>query len=258
MTFSPETHDGRRNVVHPDMSPGLRDLDPAPRPRHVAFIVDGNRRWAHAHGYGPGEGHRQGAETICSALEWCESAGIEITTWWLLSKDNLHRSASELSELLEIITSLIGRLADRQRWRIRHLGDPAVLPADMVAELSTAEKGTCDALGLQVNLAVGYSGRADIVSAVREIARRAADSPSHSKATPVTEEQFSRALTTGGLPDPELVIRTSGEQHLSGFMPWQTALSEIYFCPVLWPDFTQPDLMNALSSYAKRQRRHGI
>ncbi|MFE0105247.1 polyprenyl diphosphate synthase [Streptomyces sp. NPDC059009] len=222
-------------------------------PRHVAFIVDGNRRWARAHGCPVEQGHREGADNICRAVRWCEAVGIETTTWWLLSTDNLNRAAPELHTLLDVILELTHQLAAAGYWRMRHLGDPRLLPDALATALSEAQTSTCHNPGPQINFAVGYSGRQDILAAARLIADQAVTSAGFS----VSEWSFAQALSTVGLPDPDLVIRTSGEQRLSGFMLWQAALSELYFCPTLWPDFTQSDLHRALAFYANRQRRFG-
>ncbi|MEV8016029.1 polyprenyl diphosphate synthase [Streptomyces sp. NPDC086554] len=237
----------------PQQRDDRRDLGPRKGPRHVAFIVDGNRRWAQAHGRPVEQGHREGADNVCRAVRWCEAVGIETTTWWLLSTDNLRRAAAELHELLDIISELTDRLAAAGHWRMRHLGDPRLLPSSLAASLREAETSTCRNQGPQINFAVGYSGREDILAAARMLAHQAVKSAGFT----VSERSFAQALSTSGLPDPDLVIRTSGEQRLSGFMLWQAALSELYFCPVLWPDFTQSDLHCALAFYGARQRRFG-
>ncbi len=226
-------------------------------PKHVAFIVDGNRRWANAHEVPLEEGHRRGAENICRALEWCEAAGVQITTWWLLSTDNLNRSPCELHKLVDIIGGLVRTLAASRRWQIRHLGDAAVLPTRLAAEVEAAVESSCDGRRPQVNLAIGYSGRADIVAAVRSLAVKAAAMHDAGLPVEVTERQLAEALSTRGQPDPDLVIRTSGEHRLSGFMAWQTSLSELHFCPALWPDFRRSHFEFALTDYARRKRRFG-
>lgn len=228
-------------------------------PKHIAFIVDGNRRWARERGLPPEEGHRQGAENIRRALDWCEAAGIRITTWWLLSTDNLNRSPGELRELMNIIGDLVRLLATSHRWRIRHLGDPAMLPSSLATELKEAARSTGDALRSQVNLAIGYNGRADIVEAVRTVVldTALAETGIHAPLD-VTEKRIADALSTRGQPDPDLVIRTSGEHRLSGFMAWQTSMAELHFCPVMWPDFRRIHLESALDDYAGRKRRFGM
>lgn len=217
-------------------------------PRHVAFIVDGNRRWARTRGLRTDRGHEAGADKIVEALQWCDEAGLEATSWWLLSPENLQRPATEIDGLLRIITDLTTELTARRCWRIRHIGDPSILPDYLARALSEAQDRTDRVNGPRVNLAIGYSGRRDITSAVLELATSGA---------PVTAASIGAALVTCGEPDPDLLIRTSGEQRLSDFMIWQTALTELYFCPTLWPDFTREDFARALASYAGRERRNG-
>lgn len=216
--------------------------------RHVAFIVDGNRRWARDRGLRTDHGHEAGAGKILEALEWCDEAGLEATSWWLLSPENLHRPAAEIDGLLRIITDLTTELAARRRWRIRHIGEPDILPDDLAKALAEAQEATREVDGPRVNLAIGYSGRRDITAAVLGLA---------TSGSPVTAASIASALATSGDPDPDLLIRTSGEQRLSDFMIWQTALTELYFCPALWPDFTHEDFNRALVAFAGRERRNG-
>jgi len=206
-------------------------------PRHVAFIVDGNRRWARIHGVSTEEGHAVGARKIVEVLGWWNEAGVEITSWWVLSPDNLRRPRDELSGLLRIIGELATEVATLQRWRVRHIGDPALLPGELAQALRDAQEHTCRVDGPLVNLAVGYGGRRDLTAAVRHLVTSGAA---------ITARTISEALATRGDPDPDLLIRTSGEQRLSDFMIWQTALTELYFSPVLWPDYTRAELARAL------------
>jgi short-chain Z-isoprenyl diphosphate synthase len=214
----------------------------------VAFIVDGNRRWARNHGVSTEEGHAAGARKIVEVLGWCNEAGVEITSWWVLSPDNLRRPRDELSGLLRIIGELAEEVVALQRWRVRHIGDPALLPRELAQALRAAQEHTCRVDGPRVNLAVGYGGRRDLTAAVRHLV---------TSGVAITARTISEALATRGDPDPDLLIRTSGEQRLSDFMIWQTALTELYFSPVLWPDYTQTELARALSSFEQRERRYG-
>ncbi|MEU1626336.1 polyprenyl diphosphate synthase [Streptomyces sp. NPDC020096] len=216
---------------------------------HIAFIVDGNRRWAQAHGLSTVQGHQAGAQRIVDVLRWCDAAGVRSTSWWLLSPDNLQRPASELAGLLAIIGELANKLMAYRRWPIRHIGDPTLLPDTLARTLAGVQETTRQMAGPPVNLAIGYSGRRDITAAVRELAVAG---------TAITQASIAAALSTGGSPDPDLVIRTSGEQRLSDFMIWQTALAELYFSPVMWPDFTHAEFTQALDSYAHRRRRFGV
>jgi short-chain Z-isoprenyl diphosphate synthase len=233
-----------------------------PLPRHVGVMCDGNRRWAREMGYvDPNDGHRVGAQRIKELLRWCDEAGVEHVTLWLLSTDNLNRPAAELDPLLQIIEDLVTELAeDGQPWRLRMVGALDLLPAHHALALKAAEERTGDRTGgPQVNVAVCYGGRREIADAVRSLLHE------HAKAGGTIEElaevldvdHIGEHLYTRGQPDPDLVIRTSGEQRLSGFLLWQSVHSEFYFCDVNWPDFRHVDFLRALRSYANRQRRFG-
>jgi short-chain Z-isoprenyl diphosphate synthase len=233
-----------------------------PHPRHVGVMCDGNRRWAKEMGYvDPNDGHRVGAERIKELLRWCDEAGIAHVTLWLLSTDNLSRPATELDPLLEIIEDLVTELAaDGQPWVLRMVGALDVLPASIAASLKAAEERTVGRTGgAQVNIAVGYGGRREITDAVRSLLYEHAHSGGtlEELAEVLDVDHIAEHLYTRGQPDPDLVIRTSGEQRLSGFMLWQSAHSEFYFADVNWPDFRKTDFLRALRSYALRQRRFG-
>jgi short-chain Z-isoprenyl diphosphate synthase len=233
-----------------------------PHPRHVGVIVDGNRRWAREMGYvDPNDGHRVGAAKIEELLRWCDEARVEVVTLWLLSTDNLSRPADELDPLLKIIENLATDLAaEGNPWRLNVVGALDLLPAPTAAALKAAEERTANRTGgARVNMAVGYGGRREIADAVRSLLHE------HAKAgTPIEElaeildvDHISEHLYTKGQPDPDLLIRTSGEQRLSGFLLWQSAHSEFYFCDAYWPGFRRVDFLRALRSYASRQRRYG-
>jgi undecaprenyl diphosphate synthase len=238
-----------------------RALEGADTPRHVGVIVDGNRRWARAIGLeDPNAGHRRGADRIAAFLGWCDEAGVEVVTLFLLSTDNLSRPEPELVPLLRIIEGVAEDLAapDR-RWQLHPVGALELLPAETVAILKQAEETTRDRPGATVNLAVGYGGRREIADAVRSLLAEHAE-----RGTTLDElvgaldvEHIAEHLYTRGQPDPDLVIRTSGEQRLSGFLLWQTAHSEFHFTDVYWPDFRRVDFLRALRAYAARHRRFG-
>jgi short-chain Z-isoprenyl diphosphate synthase len=239
----------------------LKDLPKEALPRHVAVMLDGNRRWARARGAGTASGHQAGADKIEELLEWCRDAGVEYVTLWLLSTDNLSRPASELDPLLQIIDDLVTELAaDGQPWSLRMVGALDVLPGPLALSLKGAQERTAGRSGgAQVNIAVGYGGRREIADAVRSLLYE------HAKSGGTLEElaeildvdHIAEHLYTKGQPDPDLVIRTSGEQRLSGFLLWQSAHSEFYFADMNWPDFRKVDFLRALRSYAMRQRRFG-
>ena len=228
-------------------------------PRHIGVILDGNRRWAKASGESAAHGHQRGADKIAEVLGWSEEAGVEVVTLWMLSTDNLSRDPDELDALLEIICSAVERLADDGRWRLQHVGAGDMLPASAAARLGAAVARTSGATGLHVNIAVGYGGRHEIADAVRSVLREGVSSGKSLEelADTVSVEHITEHLYTKGQPDPDLVIRTSGEQRLSGFLMWQSAHSEFYFCDAYWPDFRHVDFLRALRAYSQRERRHG-
>ncbi|MFI0482492.1 isoprenyl transferase [Actinomadura sp. 9N215] len=228
-------------------------------PRHVGVILDGNRRWARSMGLADvNTGHQAGAQKISELLQWSAEAGVEHVTLWLLSTDNLNRPAVELAPLLEIIENTVRQLAS-DGWHVKPVGALDLLPDKTARVLKDAGEATSDAPGLIVNVAVGYGGRREIADAVRSLLIEQA-----SRGTSIEElaeildvEHIAEHLYTRGQPDPDLVIRTSGEQRLSGFMLWQSAHSEFHFCEVHWPDFRKVDFLRAMRSYAARHRRYG-
>jgi len=234
-------------------------LDRGRIPRHVGVILDGNRRWASEQGSGSAHGHRAGAAKIAEFLGWCEDLGVEVVTLWLLSTDNLNRPESELGPLLDIIGQTVTDLAAEQRWRVHPVGALDLLPESMVETLRSADEATASVTGLTVNVAVGYGGRREVVDAVRSLLSEQAElgTTLDELAARLDVDHIDAHLYTKGQPDPDLVIRTSGEQRLSGFLLWQSAHSEFYFCEAYWPDFRRVDFLRALRSYAQRQRRYG-
>jgi short-chain Z-isoprenyl diphosphate synthase len=225
------------------------------------MILDGNRRWARQNALATtAYGHRAGAAKFREFLVWCDDLGISVTTLYLLSTDNLTgRPSDELDQLYEIIADLAEDLSHFRNWRVQHVGSTEGLPEPLVAALEAAEKRTRDNTGLHINLAVGYGGRREIADAMRSIVHSFADSGGNldDLAEILTPELIGEHLYTGGQPDPDLVIRTSGEQRLSDFMLWQSAHSEFYFVEALGPDLREVDFLRALRDYATRQRRFG-
>ncbi|RCV54400.1 isoprenyl transferase [Marinitenerispora sediminis] len=228
-------------------------------PRHVGVILDGNRRWAKTSGLANvNRGHQAGAEKIFELLNWCNEVGVQVVTLWLLSTDNLARPKAELDPLLRIIEETVMRLR-REGWRVNPMGALDLLPDATARVMKEAGTATADNPGLIVNVAVGYGGRREIADAVRSLLLAEA-----AKGTSISElaerldlEHISEHLYTRGQPDPDLLIRTSGEQRLSGFLLWQSAHSEFYFCEVFWPAFRKVDFLRALRSYGVRNRRYG-
>ncbi len=237
-------------------------LSPASVPRHIGELMDGNRRWAKEMGYvDPNDGHRVGAARVKELLTWCDQAGIKHVTLYLLATGNLRRPAAELDPLLKIIEELATELAeDGNPWRLRMVGALDVLPAATASALKAAQEKTCHRTqGDEVNMAVGYGGRREIADAVRSLLHEhaAAGGTLEELAEILDVEHIAEHLYTRGQPDPDLVIRTSGEQRLSGFLLWQSAHSEFYFHDANWPDFRRIDFLRALRSYGNRQRRYG-
>ncbi|MEU1628680.1 isoprenyl transferase [Streptomyces sp. NPDC020096] len=234
-------------------------LDQRQVPKHIGVILDGNRRWAKAAGGTAEEGHRAGADKIAELLGWCEETGVEVVTLWLLSTDNLNRPAEELNPLLGIIEGAVTDLATTGRWRVHHVGQLDLLPARMQGVLKGAEQTTDGVDGLLVNVAVGYGGRQEIADAVRSLLLEHAGRGTSIEdlAEILDVEHIAEHLYTRGQPDPDLILRTSGEQRLSGFMLWQSAHSEYYFCEVFWPALRKVDFLRAMRDYAARHRRYG-
>ena len=236
-------------------------IDPEQIPHHIAVIVDGNRRWAkQRQAERASHGHRAGAQKVPEFLTWCEAAHIEVVTLYLLSADNLaNREGEELTELFEIIAALAEELAKNKKWRIQHVGSTEGLPDELIVALHRAQQETASHKGLHINLAVGYGGRREIANAVHSIIdeHQAAGGAIDTLAEILTPELIGEHLYTGGQADPDLVIRTSGEQRLSDFMIWQSAHSEFYFVEALYPDLREVDFLRAIRDYSRRSRRYG-
>lgn len=238
-----------------------RQLDRDRLPGHVAVMLDGNRRWARALGEPVAQGHRRGADNITELLKWSSEVGIQRVTLWMLSTDNLGRDPEEIAELLEIICSAVDTLADDGRWRVHVVGALDLLPPDVAARLTAAEARNVARVrkGLDVNVAIGYGGRHEITDAVRALLREMAEKglTLEEAANVLSVADIADHLYTAGQPDPDLIIRTSGEQRMSGFLLWQSVHSEVYFCETYWPDFRRVDFLRALRDYSQRERRLG-
>ncbi|HET7385475.1 MAG TPA: isoprenyl transferase [Nocardioidaceae bacterium] len=252
---------GVRRVLYPAYEARLmRRLPTEGLPKHVGVMLDGNRRWAKGVGTDTTHGYRAGAANIEPLLDWCEELGVEVVTLWLLSTDNLNRPADQLQGLMAVIEGAVSTLAEQRRWRLHPVGSLDLLPTSTGERLKEAEEATRDVDGMIVNVAVGYGGRREIADAVRSLLQEQA-----SKGTSIEElaeildvEHIAEHLYTKGQPDPDLVIRTSGEQRLGGFLLWQSAQSEYYFCEAYWPDFRRVDFLRAVRAYAQRNRRYGL
>jgi len=238
-----------------------KELDRSRLPHHICMIVDGNRRWAKERALdGSAHGHRAGARKVPEFLVWCDELGIGMVTLYLLSTDNLSgRPPEELRELFDIIAGLAEDLGHQRNWKIKHVGRDDGLDPGLLARLVDVEKKTATNTGLHVNLAIGYGGRAEIADAVRSIINEheKAGGKIDDLAERLSPELIGDHLYTGGLPDPDLVIRTSGEQRLSDFMLWQSAHSEFYFVEALYPDLREVDFLRAMRDFTRRERRFG-
>ncbi len=228
-------------------------------PRHVGVILDGNRRWAKASGEEAATGHQAGADKIQDLLTWCEELDVEMVTLWLLSNDNLSRSPDEIEALLAIIEQAVTTLDEAGRWRVHPMGALDLLPDRTARLLKQVDERSADRDGIHVNVAIGYGGRREIADAVRSLLNEHASlgTSIEDLAAVLDVEHIAEHLYTRGQPDPDLVIRTSGEQRLSGFLLWQSAHSEFYFCEAYWPDFRKVDFLRAIRAYAARHRRYG-
>src|SRR5690349_16750916 len=225
-------------------------------------MCDGNRRWARGQGIADPDGwYLAGAERTKDLVRWCDEVGVEHVTLWLLSTDNLSRPAAEIDPLLRVIENLVTDFAAAGNpWRLTMVGALDLLPGSTARVLKAAEADTrTRSGGAQVNIAVGYGGRQEITDAVRSllVEHAAAGTPIEELAEIIDADHIADHLYTRGQPDPDLLIRTSGELRLSGFMLWQSANSEYYFCDAYWPEFRRTDFLRALRSYANRHRRFG-
>lgn len=221
-------------------------------PRHIAIIMDGNGRWAEMRKLPRSEGHRAGARAVREVVEECCGLGVAYLTLYAFSSENWSRPSGEIASLFSLLLEFLAVETPRleaQGIALRVLGEIAGLPAPQRAALNYSMGRTADGKKMILNLALNYGGRAEIIRAARALAGRRPEE--------ITEETFKAALYTAGQPDPDLLIRTSGELRLSNFLLYQCAYSEFYFTPVLWPDFTSSELHKALAAYGARHRRFG-
>ena len=240
-----------------------REMAGRPLPRHVGLIMDGNRRWALGRGMASASlGHKYGAEHAEEVLDWCATAGIGHVTVFMCSTENLaSRDSDEVAFLMGVIEDFAARRVARDAaWQVHIAGSLDVLPDTTARALKDAAEQTRDCrTGHHVTLAVGYGGRQEVIEAVRSLLHERAGQGATlaDAAGTITAGDIARHLYTAGQPDPDLVIRTSGEQRLSNFLLWQSAYSELYFCEAYWPAFREIDFLRALRSFAARQRRYG-
>ncbi|MBR2452145.1 MAG: isoprenyl transferase [Rikenellaceae bacterium] len=228
-------------------------------PQHIAIIMDGNGRWAKAHGKERVYGHMQGVESVRRVIKACPKYGIKYLTLYTFSTENWGRPAEEVNALMELMCSSIASETPelcKQGVAVRILGDRSALSEKVNASIDDIERKTADGKTLTLLLAFNYSSRSEITRAVRMIAERAV--AGDLKVEDITEQTITENLYTANIPDPDLVVRTSGECRLSNFLMWQASYSELYFMDVLWPDFDEAQLVNAIEAYNKRDRRFGL
>jgi tritrans,polycis-undecaprenyl-diphosphate synthase [geranylgeranyl-diphosphate specific] len=231
-----------------------------PVPKHLAIIMDGNRRFARSRGLGVKDGHARGRDTLESLLTWCLDLEIRILTVYALSTENLSRGADELEGLMDLFDRALRDIATDERVhhhriRVRVLGDRALLPPRVQEAIGIAEAATANYQEYRYNVALGYGGRDEIVQAIRQLAREVRDGRLEPEA--IDSETVSRHLYTADLPDPDLILRTSGEERISNFLLWQSAYSELYFSDVLWPGLTRLEFLRAIRTFQLRRRRYG-
>lgn len=227
-------------------------------PKHIAIILDGNGRWAKKRNMPRNYGHVQGSKTVEQIIEDGYNMGIEYITVYAFSTENWRRSAEEVDALMKLLAKYLIDCIERStknNMKVRVIGDKSGLDTKLVTRINELEEMTKDATGLKFTIAINYGGRDEIKRAVQKIAEEAAAHTLDPKN--ITEELISSKLDTSGLPDPDLLIRTSGEERLSNFLPWQLAYTEFYFTDVLWPDFKKEDLLKAIRYYNGRERRFG-
>jgi len=231
-----------------------------PRPHHIGLIVDGNRRYARGKGIASNEGHNAGSQKLEDFLRWCWRLDIRIVTLYGFSTENYRRSEKEVDYLMDLILRKLRQyqidpVIRREKVRIKIIGQRNNLDDEMISEIERTEELTKDHNNFLLNIAIGYGGRAEIVDAVRKIGEKIRDGYLLPEA--VDEKIFENYLYTEGIPDPDLIIRTSGEERLSGFLLWQSAYSELYFTEVYWPAFRMIDFWRAIRVYQQRERRFG-
>ena len=249
-----------RTQIEPIAAPpaGPATATPGDALKHVAIIMDGNRRWARSRGMPPMFGHQRGAEAVRRTVEGCREHGIRYLTLFAFSSENWRRPASEVNELMNLLRFYLRREINelaRSGVCLRFLGERELMAGDIAEMMAEAEHRTQRNAALTLTIALNYGSRREIARAARDLALRAAAGELDGAA--VDEALFDRTLNTLGLPDPDLLIRTSGEQRLSNFMLWQMAYTELVFLPVHWPEFDQHHLGEAIAEFRRRERRYG-
>lgn len=230
-------------------------------PKHIAIIMDGNGRWAQKRGLERTKGHKVGAEVFRKICQYASDIGIKYMTFYAFSTENWKRSATEVDKIMDLLRDYLGEMQQREDenedagYNIHFIGSREGMPEDIVNLMDIVESRSADKNKIHINIAVNYGGRAEIVKSVKDIAKEVLDG--RLLLSDIDEDTVSRYIYTANQPDPDLIIRPSGEQRLSNFLIWQSAYAEFYFDDVLWPDFTSDDLDRAIEAYLKRKRRFG-
>lgn len=223
-------------------------------PKHIVLFPDGNRRWARAKGLNTLEGHKQGYNNLLDFSEWCKNRGVKVLTAFGFSTENWNRTKEEVDYLMKLLESCMTDNLDRYARdgvKVRVIGQRERLPKSLQEAIQKTEEATKNNSILFLNLAISYGGKWDILNAVKNIVKEGID------ADQIDEKLFEDHLSTAGLPAPDFIIRAGGEMRMSNFVLWQAAYSELYFCPKMWPDFTEQDLDIALAEFDRRSRRFG-
>ena len=234
------------------------DFDKNSMPKHIAIIMDGNRRWAKKQGKNASYGHKEGAKTLEKIVRYANKIGLKYITVYAFSTENWKRAEEEVSALMMLLQNYLddySKRADTENIRVKILGDITALSSGMQKSILRCMERTKDNTGVTFNIALNYGGRDEIVKAVKKIAEDVKEGKID--VNTINEEMISNNLYTAGMPDPDLLIRTSGELRLSNFLPWQVVYSEFLFVDKNWPDFTEEDLDNAIIEYQKRTRKFG-
>ncbi|MBE6493234.1 MAG: di-trans,poly-cis-decaprenylcistransferase [Methanosphaera stadtmanae] len=238
-----------------------RHLDESKMPKHVAIIMDGNRRYSKIQGNMSAiEGHKRGVDTLENVLEWCIDLGINIVTVYAFSTENFNRTEKEVKDLMDLFVNSFmsirtNKKIHKNKVRLKAVGKLELFPQEVRDAIADAEKSTENYHEKLINIAMGYDGRVEIVDTVKKIAQKVKDGELEPE--DIDEKMINENLYTKGLDDPNLVIRTSGEERLSGFLLWQSSYSELYFTDSLWPELRKVDFLRAIRSYTERQRRFG-
>ena len=228
-------------------------------PKHVAIIMDGNGRWAKQRGLERQEGHIAGAEAVSTVVRAAAMAGVEYVTLYTFSTENWGRPEAEINAIMELFCHMVASRAEELREQgvsVKIMGERTRFSEEVISKIDHIEQSTANGHRLNLILAFNYSSRREMVFAAQEIARRVA--AGEIRVEDIDETMFSTSLMTAGIPDPDLIIRTSGEYRLSNFLLWQASYAELYFPEVLWPDFGEEDFKRALDVYAGRERRYGL